>query len=175
MHDGEPITSIDATTFSNVNGRRLIAIYPNANGSFVSGEGGQLAMTIMDSRNISEELLRKAEEGVKVTMIVDRLTAEEVDSEYPYIKKMIEKRGLENSFKLYLGGTEPDPLTGEYSIFHHHNMIVDDLVVVTGTANWTYGGFFLNDEDFLVITDHNIANAFTSIYKGYLDSIQQAI
>jgi len=30
------------------NGRRLIAIYPNANGSFVTDEGGQLAMTIMD-------------------------------------------------------------------------------------------------------------------------------
>lgn len=30
------------------NGRRLITIYPNANGSFVESEGGQLAMTIMD-------------------------------------------------------------------------------------------------------------------------------
>ena len=44
MHDGP---SYNSDTLEE-NGRRLIAIYPNANGSFVSDEGGQLAMTIMD-------------------------------------------------------------------------------------------------------------------------------
>jgi hypothetical protein len=44
MHEG---TSYNSSTLKE-NGRRLIAIYPNANGSFVESEGGQLAMTIMD-------------------------------------------------------------------------------------------------------------------------------
>jgi len=44
MHDGEAYNGIALRE----NGRRLIAIYPNANGSFVESEGGQLAMTIMD-------------------------------------------------------------------------------------------------------------------------------
>lgn len=50
MHNGERVVGSGPAldVYSNINGRRLIAIYPNANGSFVTDEGGQLAMTIMD-------------------------------------------------------------------------------------------------------------------------------
>ena len=50
MHDGQNLTheGLSLDSFSNENGRRLVAVYPNANGSFVTDEGGQLAMTIMD-------------------------------------------------------------------------------------------------------------------------------
>jgi phosphatidylserine/phosphatidylglycerophosphate/cardiolipin synthase-like enzyme len=133
-----------------------------------SKESIYVAMTIMDSRSIANELIKKAEEGVKVVMIVDRQTAEKIDSEYPYIKRMVTEKGLDNIFYLYLGGTEPDPQSGIYSIFHHHNMVIDNSVVVTGTANWTYGGFFLNDEDFLIIRDSKISNSFIDIYLKYL-------
>jgi hypothetical protein len=50
MHDGESYSGI---AFRE-NPRRLIVIYPNANGSFVSDEGGQLAMTIMDENPDAE-------------------------------------------------------------------------------------------------------------------------
>ncbi len=47
-------------------------------------------------------------------------------------------------------------------------MIIDDEVVLTGTANWTAGGFFRNDENTLVIHSSNTARIFSSIFDKYL-------
>lgn len=169
-----------------------------------------IAMTIMDSRNIANELLAKASEGVQVNLIVDIKTAGNFDSQYRFLKDRIESGNLGVNFHIYLGGTMPTEtgtaeITGQeainnqaipspetsqslaadilgippdvpdfYSIFHHHNMIVDGKVVVTGTANWTYGGFFLNDENFLVISDSGIAADFNRIFEAYLKSLPEA-
>jgi hypothetical protein len=56
MHNGEHAVGGGSflDQYTNVNGRRLIAIYPNTNGSFVPEEGGQLAMTIMDENPDAE-------------------------------------------------------------------------------------------------------------------------
>ena len=57
----------------------------------------------------------------------------------------------------------------EYSIFHHNYLIVDNQVVLTGTANWTYGGFFFNDENTLIFYSEDIAQQFTAEFAEYLD------
>ncbi len=130
-----------------------------------------IGMTILDSYTITSALLNQARNGVKIRLIVDRLTADLDDSSYQYLLKSISKQNLEDNFQLLLGGEENVTELGEYSIFHHHNMIIDGETVLTGTANWTYNGFFISDENFLIIRNPEIAAKFTNFFESYLESL----
>ncbi len=125
-----------------------------------------IANTIIDSSFIADGILKKAGAGVKVRVIFNR---EGVDNQQPllgYLKKHKEQRKLAN-LEIVIGGEEKANELGQFSIFHHHFMVVDGYKVLTGTANWTYGGFFLNDEDFLVIESAEIAQKFSEIFDYY--------
>lgn len=50
---------------------------------------------------------------------------------------------------------------------HHHFVIVDEKVLVTGTSNWTLRGFYINDENSLVTNIDYIVDQFDSIYNRY--------
>lgn len=129
-----------------------------------------VGVTIFNSHDISKSLIYKAKEGVKVRVIVDRITMDFEDSSIPYLKRKIEENNLSN-FEIIRGGTDPSEEQREYSIFHYHNLIVDNEIVLTGTANWTYGGFFLNDENTLIIKNQSIVDQYSRMFDQYLEYI----
>jgi len=122
-----------------------------------------ISMTIIDNYDIINELIKKAEDGVEIRIIVNANTKYDEASNVPYLEEIVtDNKNL--NIKLYSGGTLPtleDPL---YSIFHHHNMIIDNEIVFTGTANWTTSGFFYNDENTLIIHSRKTAEVFERLF-----------
>ncbi len=47
---------------------------------------------------------------------------------------------------------------------HYHFMIIDDSVLVTGTNNWGFAGFNLNDENILVTNISSLVHDFSKIF-----------
>ncbi len=126
-----------------------------------------VSMTQFDSYQIATWLIRRAKDGVKVRMIVSANTVEDEQSIVPWFKNKIKELNL--NIEVYEGGTLATEENPEYSIFHHHNMIIDDKVTFTSTANWTFGGFFANDENSMVITSEKITKDFQNIFDNYLN------
>ncbi len=133
-----------------------------------SDKSVNIGLTIFDSHTIAKNLLDKAKEGVKVRIIVNAASLAGSDSMIPWLRTKIDEYGLKN-FEIYEGGTLPTEETPEYSIFHHNYLIIDDEIVLTGTANWTYGGFFFNDENILVFYSEKIADDFNWRFEKYLE------
>lgn len=127
-----------------------------------------IANTIVDSSEIGAALVAKARAGVKVRMIFDHLNLGPDMSIYNFLKKSKELHGLDN-LELIVGGEDSANDAGQFSIFHHHNLIIDQKEVLTGTGNWTFGGFFLNDENFLVIKNAEVAAEFQQSFDNYLE------
>lgn len=126
-----------------------------------------ISATQFDSYKVATWLIRKAREGVKIRLIVCTNKFNEVQSIMPWFKEKIEELNIEN-IEIYLGGTPPTEEKPEYSIFHHHNMVIDSKTSFTSTANWTFGGFFLNDENSMVISSEDVAEKFNKIFNNYL-------
>lgn len=128
-----------------------------------------IANTIIDSSSISDAIIQKAREGVAVRVIFDHLNLAPEVSIYQNLQRHKKTFQLDN-LQLLIGGRDNANEAGQYSIFHLHDLIVDQQSVLTGTANWTFGGFFLNDENFLVINNPKIAQEFTKLFDNYLAS-----
>ncbi|MCI5050755.1 MAG: phospholipase D-like domain-containing protein [Candidatus Pacebacteria bacterium] len=54
------------------------------------------------------------------------------------------------------------------SFLHHHTMIIDDTILVAGSNNWGYRGFYLNDELAFVTDDTYLVNRYIEEFN-YLD------
>lgn len=128
-----------------------------------------ISMTQFDSYNIGKWLIRKAKQGVEVKMIVCTNKVNDEESLVPWLRDKIIELNIEN-IEIYQGGVPPTEENDEYSIFHHHNMVIDDKTVFTSTANWTFGGFFKNDENSMVIYSKKVAKDFKQIFNNYLTS-----
>ncbi|MFC1599846.1 phosphatidylserine/phosphatidylglycerophosphate/cardiolipin synthase family protein [Patescibacteria group bacterium] len=127
-----------------------------------------ISMTIFDSYRISRKLINKAKEGIMVRLIADINLKYDENSNIRWLENKIQEQELGDYFEIYDGGVLPTDENSEYSIFHHHNMVVDNEFVLTSTANWTHGGFFLNDENTLIIKNKLTADRFTEIFNNYL-------
>ncbi len=133
-----------------------------------SEETIDIGLTIFDSHTVAKRLLDKAKEGVRVRVIVNAASLAGDDSIIPWLRTKVEEYELE-TMEIYEGGTLPTAEIPEYSIFHHNYLIIDNRVVLTGTANWTYGGFFFNDENTLIFYSEDIAQQFTDKFTKYLE------
>lgn len=129
-----------------------------------------IANTVIDSTEIAYHLIDKAKDGIPVRIIFDHLNLGPEKSIYNYMQKRKEQFKLDN-LELIIGGKAQANQEGLYSIFHHHNLIIDHKIVLTGTANWTFGGFFLNDENFLILHNRAIAEKFTDNFNNYLKTL----
>lgn len=126
-----------------------------------------IGVTILGSKPVARKLMEKASEGVDVQIIVDVGGMDTESSVIPWLKRKINEQNIEN-IKIIEGGKRFDDDQSIFAIFHYQNMIIDDEIVLTGTANWTAGGFFRNDENTLVIHSSNTAKMFSSIFDEYL-------
>jgi len=145
---------------------RIIDLIDEANQTIDVG------ITIFNSDIIARKLIGKAKEGVEVRIVIDVQSNENDESIIPWVKEKISKENL-NNITIYEGGTRATEENPDYSIFHYHNLIIDNEIVLTSTANWTYGGFFLNDENTLIFYSENVAEQFTELFEKYLDYLNK--
>lgn len=133
-------------------------------------ESIDIGITIFDSTSIANKLIQKAKEGIPVRIVVNATTVDKEDSIIPWLRNLINEEEIEN-ISIYEGGTRPTEEQPKFSIYHHNLIIIDNKIVVTGTENWTFGGFFSNDENILIFYSNTVAKKFYNIYNDYLNFI----
>jgi phosphatidylserine/phosphatidylglycerophosphate/cardiolipin synthase-like enzyme len=131
-----------------------------------------IAMTIFDSNRIAQALLNKAKDGTEIRIIVNKKTINEEENAIPWLREKIKANNLKN-ITIFEGGSLGND-TEAYSIFHHHTMIVDGEKSMISTANWTYGGFFINDENTFFINSKGVAEDLQKIFNDYLKYLEVA-
>jgi phosphatidylserine/phosphatidylglycerophosphate/cardiolipin synthase-like enzyme len=106
----------------------------------------------INDRDIFNALSKKSLEGIKVVVLADDYylwTDSSIINDLLYLQK--NNKNIEvvsdsyNNLLFYLGVWENDPsLNFDFNSFlHHHTLIIDDSIVVTGTNNWGLNGFIL--------------------------------
>jgi phosphatidylserine/phosphatidylglycerophosphate/cardiolipin synthase-like enzyme len=123
-----------------------------------------ISMTMIGNYDIINELINKAKEGLKIRIVVSAFTKDDEESTVPYLEEIITEN-KELNIKIYLGGTLPTTEKPLYSIFHHHNMVIDNKIVFTSTANWTTSGFLYNDENTFIIHSRKTAEVFENLFN----------
>lgn len=126
-----------------------------------------IAVTIFDADQIAEEIIKKANLGVKVRILTNKGSENVYKTSINRLQEAKKDLQLDNLEILFEGTASTSNLT-KYSIFHHNYLIIDNEAVFTGTANWTYSGFYINDENALIFYSPEIASQFTDIFSKYV-------
>ena len=107
--------------------------------------------------DIFKIILTKAQEGVRVKIITDDYYIWSNDSAFKGLARIVKQAKFENIeivSDLYRTLDFNKQIQTEKLYFnpyiHQHTLIVDDKIVLSGTNNWTYNGFFKNDESIMV-------------------------
>jgi phosphatidylserine/phosphatidylglycerophosphate/cardiolipin synthase-like enzyme len=107
----------------------------------------------MTDWDVAAALLSKAKQGVKVKIITDDYYIWSKQSVFPNVVQKISKEKIDNveiisdfHRTLNLDGSIKTNENYYNPFLHQHTIIVDDAVVLSGTDNWSYNGFFKNDE-----------------------------
>jgi phosphatidylserine/phosphatidylglycerophosphate/cardiolipin synthase-like enzyme len=98
----------------------------------------RVAMFTWTRRDFAEELVKAAKRGVKVETALDYTSAKGASS---HIAEYLQQ----NKIPLQLGATS--------SLLHHKFVLIDDKILVNGSANWTKAAFTQNDECFVILKD----------------------
>ncbi|MCW5874976.1 MAG: hypothetical protein KIS88_10065 [Anaerolineales bacterium] len=93
---------------------------------------------------LGDALVRAQQRGVEVRGIVDDDQINNQGNEYPYL--------LQNGVQVYLD--EPD------SNLHDKVLIIDRMIVVTGSYNFSSNAEFRNDENTLILFDEQLAGIY---------------
>ena len=99
---------------------------------------------------IADELIKADSRGVNVTIITEARQRNVMGSQYQRVKDF----GL--NIKLD---------SNKYNM-HHKFIVIDGKIVVTGSPNFTLGGFNKNDENLLVLHDKKIADDFVKEFDN---------
>ena len=111
----------------------------------------------MDLTDISEALIAAHNRGVVVEVVCD-------DESY--------HSDPSNCFEdMRDAGIEVIPDASSDIISHDKYMVIDSQIVWTGSTNFTYNGFFLNNNNVIIVTSSEVAKAyaddFSQMFEGY--------
>ena len=118
---------------------------------------------------LAKLLVAKAKSGVRVRLIIDDhsgiggMDVFGCLTSNPVIQL---KAGLQMK-----AANQKDEASGNKSIIprrpfiHHHTVIVDDRVIAFGSSNWSYAGFYMNDEANLITDITWITQPFVQVFK----------
>jgi phosphatidylserine/phosphatidylglycerophosphate/cardiolipin synthase-like enzyme len=130
-----------------------------------------------NDRDIMKALLKKMEQGVDIYILADDYYFYDNSSVLWTLREKQNKLGMTNKvfsdsfYNLFfdLGIlSKSDYLNEDFnSFFHHHAMIVDEQILVTGTNNWGFRGFYVNDES-IIVTDIKDLVADFVLYFDYV-------
>lgn len=135
----------------------------------------------LNDRDIFNAISKKAKEGIKVIVLSDDYylwTDDSVVDDLFHLQKNINKN-IEvvsdsfNSILISLGYVKTDDsISSNFNSFlHHHTLIIDDSVILTGTNNWGLNGFYSNDESVIVTN----VDWFLNDYNDYFESLYKKI
>ncbi len=122
-----------------------------------------VAMYIFTDRELANSLVSAKKRGVKVKILLDGKSAEEIgySKHYFFSEKNIDVR-LDNAHKTY-----EDKYQG---IMHNKFAIIDNHTLITGSYNWTHSAEELNDENLLIIKDEKkLIRKFRDKFKELWD------
>ncbi len=126
----------------------------------------QIIIWNFTDNDLYREILKSAGLGVTTKIITDDSN---IWSSESVIKKNSIIETVSDSFtslKL-IDVIKKDSLVGDdfKPYIHHHFMIVDDSILLTGTNNWSEGGFYLNDESILVTNISSLIKEFSDVFN----------
>lgn len=148
----------------------------NRMSSLVNSAQNELQIMIWDftDKDLAVDLIRRARDGVKVTVITDTWNFYNKNSVFMYLLEAKERYRLDN-FELItdeVGGekalmqlNEAELDEGFDPFLHFHVMIADGDKVLFGTNNWSRAGGFYNDESIVVSAEPKIVNAFKDAFN----------
>jgi phosphatidylserine/phosphatidylglycerophosphate/cardiolipin synthase-like enzyme len=102
----------------------------------------KVAMFTFTRRDLAFELIQAYKKGIDVQVVIDGNSGKGAGKA---IVNLLEREGV------------PVFLSQGTQLLHHKMMIVDDDILVNGSANWTLAAFTKNADCFLVISDLNEA------------------
>ena len=115
-----------------------------------------VAMYLFTSRKLADSLLAAKRRGVTVRLIVDE---NQRFAKYSKVRDL-EKGGV-NVRAISLGKSD----TGQELRFHHKFVVVDGLLVETGSFNWTQQADEQNWENAVIIRSKSLAAAFREHFE----------
>jgi hypothetical protein len=134
-----------------------------------------------NDRDIMRALIVKMREGVDVQVladdyyfyneysVVDNLRAVQADLE---LENGIYSDSFYNLvFDLNLIPKDVNLKDDFNSFLHQHALIVDDEILVTGTNNWGFNGFYANDESIVVTSVDNIVDESVKYFEYLKNSL----
>ena len=149
--------------------------------AIVSAENDlQIAIWHLTDRAIATSIIAQAARGVQVSIITDDYNIWLDDSEFAYIMKQINELGLDNVEVLTDVWRSYD-LADNYKdtgrvffnpYLHRHTLIVDNKLLFIGTANWSYRGFFENDESGIIISNNEVIDKFKKSWQYHYDDLR---
>ncbi len=105
-----------------------------------------VAMYILTDRELSNALVSAKEKGVKVRILLDSKSTEEIGySKHHFLNEKNLDVRLDETHK-----SHGDKYEG---IMHNKFAIIDKKVLITGSFNWTHSAEELNDENLLIIKE----------------------
>jgi phosphatidylserine/phosphatidylglycerophosphate/cardiolipin synthase-like enzyme len=127
--------------------QRLLQLIRSANDSI------RIAAFAFTHDALAQELIRAANSGIDVRIVMESLLANTRGSEYKrFIVSGICAEKDQNS-----------------AMMHHKFMVIDKKIVVFGSTNFSANGFGRNDENILIIHDAGIAKRFSEEFESVAD------
>ncbi len=137
------IISLSVEVFFSPNGGAREAILDELKNA---KEEINVAMYILTDRELSNALISAKNRGVKVKILLDAKSAEEIGySKHHFLSEREIDVKLDNTHKSY-----GDKYEG---IMHNKFAIIDNKILITGSYNWTHSAEELNNENLLIIKD----------------------
>jgi phosphatidylserine/phosphatidylglycerophosphate/cardiolipin synthase-like enzyme len=103
-------------------------------------------------QDLADAMIAAFQRGVFVGGVHDASDANSPYSVFNYLKN--------NQLPVYI-----DSLPSNYSLLHHKFMVLDKMVVITGSMNWSNNGNQSNDENTIIIKNSSIASLFWEEFK----------
>ncbi len=125
---------------------RLIELIKNARQSI------RLALYDLTDQELYEALLEAQNRGVRLEAIWDLLSQDRC-----FFSR------VDDLLKQGIGVVEAGP-----GLLHHKYAIIDDRIVITGSANWSKSALERNDENFLIVHDEGIAQRYRENFQMLL-------
>jgi len=129
---------------------------------------------VFNDEDVTKHLIDKARSGIKIKIISDDSyiwTPGSQIKEFLYYNENSKKDidVISDSYdnftilnKYYAKDKSIPPGFNPY--LHHHTLIIDRKILLTGTNNWTLNGFYRNDEDIIVTDIDTVVNAFVNFF-----------
>ncbi len=116
----------------------------------------KVAMFTWTRKDFAKAIIQAQRRGVKVEVILDRYAGKGAGSE---ITSLLQRYGV------------PVALSTSKGLLHYKTMIIDDKILVNGSANWTKAAFTQNDDCIMII--HGLTEGQANCLQNMWQTLQR--